>query len=92
MCAFLEHPQIPIHNNTSERALRAAVVGRKVWMFAGSYSGAEAAAVHYSIVTSCMLSGVDPRAYLQDVLPRLPAATPSALKMLTPKAWAERER
>ena len=92
LTAFLDHPNIPIHNNTSERSLRGPVVGRKNWMFAGSETGAEAAAIHYSIVTSCMMVGVDPREYLRDVLPRLPYATPKVLRMLTPKAWAERHR
>ena len=88
---FVDHPQVPIHNNESERALRGPVTGRKNWLFAGSEGGAESAAVHFTIVHCCMLAGVDPFAYLRDVLHRLPDATPTALRQLTPKAWAARE-
>lgn len=92
LLVFLDHPEVPIHNNTSERALRGPVTGRKNWLFAGSEGGAEAAAVHFSIVASCMLAGIDPFAYLRDVLHRLPDAKPSVVKQLTPRAWAQRER
>jgi len=37
-----------------------------------------------------MMAGVDPFDYLRDVLHRLPDATPTALRQLTPKAWAAR--
>lgn len=87
---FIDHPGVPVHNNASELALRGPVTGRKNWLFAGSEGGADAAAVHFSIVHSCMLAGVDPYAYLRDVLHRLPDATPTALRQLTPRAWAER--
>lgn len=92
LTVFVDHPEVPIHNNASELALRGPVTGRKNWLFAGSEGGAEAAAVHFSIMHSCMLAGVDPLAYLRDVLHRLPDATPTALRQLTPKAWAARER
>ena len=90
LTVFVHDPSVPIHNNASERALRGPVTGRKNWLFAGSECGAKAAAVHFSIVHSCMLAGVDPYAYLRDVLHRLPDATPTALKQLTPRAWAAR--
>ena len=91
LTVFIDHPQVPIHNNASELALRGPVTGRKNWLFAGSEGGATAAAVHFSIMHSCMLAGVDPLAYLRDVLHRLPEATPTALRQLTPTAWAARE-
>jgi transposase len=88
---FVDHPSVPIHNNASELALRGPVTGRKNWLFAGSEGGADAAAVHFSIIHSCMLAGVDPYAYLRDILHRLPDATPTALRQMTPRAWASRE-
>ena len=90
LTTFVDHPDVPIHNNTSERALRGPVTGRKNWLFAGSEAGANTAAVHFSIMQSCMMVGIDPFAYLRDVLHRLPDATPSVIRQLTPKAWAER--
>lgn len=88
---FTDHAEVPVHNNASERALRGPVTGRKNWLFAGSEGGASAAAVHFSIMHCCMLASVDPFAYLRDVLHRLPDATPTALRQMTPKAWAARE-
>lgn len=85
LTAFLRHGEIPMHNNLSELLLRQPVVGRKNWMFAGSQGGAEAAAVIFSLVGSCMLQGIDPWAYLFDVLGRLDEP-PS---QLTPAAWRE---
>ena len=90
LVTFIDHPDVPIHNNTSERALRGPVTGRKNWLFAGSEAGAHAAAVHFSIMQSCMMVGIDPFAYLRDVLHRLPDAKPSVVSQLTPKAWAAR--
>ena len=69
LCA--DHPEIPIHNNTSELRLRQAVTGRKNYLFAGSEGGAASAAILYSLVASCRLHGLDPWAYLYDVLGRI---------------------
>ena len=90
LVVFLADGAAPPHNNTSERLLRKPVIGRKNWLFAGSEGGAHAAAVHFSIVLSCELAGVDPLAYLRDVLGLLPDAKPSAVRELTPLRWAER--
>ena len=43
LVVFADHPDVPIDNNASERALRGPVTGRKNWLFAGSEGGAEAA-------------------------------------------------
>ncbi len=86
MRLHLDHGELPISNNLSELLLRQNVVGRKNWLFAGSEGGALAAATIYSLVGSCMLQGIDPHAYLSDVLGRLDeTGTPS--RDLTPKAW-----
>ena len=69
VCA--DHPEIPIHNNTSELRLRQAVTGRKNYLFAGSEGGAASAAILYSLVASCRLHGLDPWAYLYEVLGRI---------------------
>ena len=69
LCA--DHPEIPIHNNTSELRLRQGVTGRKKTLFAGSEGGAASAATLYSLVASCLLHGLEPRAYFVDVLSRI---------------------
>lgn len=85
---FLHDGLLPLDNNAAERSLRAPVVGRKNWMFAGSEEGAERAAILYSIVVSCRLHGVDPWAYLNDVLRRVQDHPAKRINELTPKAWA----
>ena len=90
LVVFLDDGTAPPHNNTSERLHRTPVVGRKNWMFAGSEGGAHSAVIHFSIMLSCELAGIDPMAYLRDVLGLLPDAKPSEVQALTPLRWAAR--
>ncbi len=58
-------------------------------MFAGSDAGAERAAVAYSILATCQLQGVEPWAYLADVLEKLSAGWPARrIDELLPHRWA----
>lgn len=57
-----------IDNNIAENALCGVALGRKNWLFAGSDSGGERAAVLYSLIGTCRLNGVDPEAWLCYVL------------------------
>lgn len=56
------------HNNAAERALRGVGLGRKNYLFMGSDAGGERAAAVYSLVETAKLNGLDPQAYLRDVL------------------------
>jgi len=62
---------IEIDNNAAERALRAVALGRKNYLFAGSDTGGERAAAIYSLIGSAKLNGLDPEAYLHEVLSRI---------------------
>jgi len=55
----------------AERALRAVALGRKNYLFAGSDSGGERAAAIYSLIGTAKLNGLDPEAYLREVLTRI---------------------
>ena len=81
---YVEDGDLEIDNNAIERAIRGVAVGRKNWLFAGSYEGGKRAAVLYSLVESCKAAGVEPFAYFADVLARTATAT---AKQLTPSAW-----
>ena len=63
--------RIEIDNNAAERALRAVALGRKNYLFAGSDAGGERAAAIYSLIGSAKLNGLDPEAYLREVLTRI---------------------
>lgn len=66
-----EDDRLEIDNNAAERALRAVALGRKNYLFAGSDSGGERAAAIYSLIGSAQLNGLDPEAYLREVLARI---------------------
>jgi transposase len=86
---FLEDGRLPLENNLSERLLRPVAVGRKNYLFAGSDKGAERACIAYTLLGTCKLNGVEPWAYLCDVLSKLAAGWPhSRLDELLPPYWA----
>lgn len=65
---FLTEPQIPIHNNLSERALRIVALLRKNSLFAGHHEAAQRYAQLLSLLSTCRLHHVDPERWLADVL------------------------
>lgn len=89
---YLSDGRLSIDNNAAERAMRPVAVGRKNWLFAGSDRGGEALAVVASLVESAKRAGVDPQAYLTDVLTRLPGMCHKDVGQLLPDRWKkERE-
>jgi transposase len=84
---FLDDGRICLTNNTAERALRGIALGRKCWLFAGSDRGGERAAAMFSLIVTCKLNGVDPRAWLADVLARLADHSAARLHELLPWNW-----
>ena len=68
---YIEDGDIEIDNNAAERSLRGVALGRKNYLFAGSDTGGERAAVIYSLIGSAKLTGLDPEAYLREVLTRI---------------------
>lgn len=68
---YCDDGQLEIDNNAAERALRAVALGRKNYLFAGSDAGGERAAAIYSLIGSVKLNGLDPEAYLREVVARI---------------------
>jgi len=85
---FLEDGRICLTNDAAERALRGAALGRKAWLFAGSERGGDRAAFMYTLIATAKLSGVDPQAWLADVLARIADTPLSRLPKLLPWNWA----
>jgi len=85
---FLADGRICLTNNAAERALRGIALGRKCWLFAGSDRGGERAAAMFSLIVTCKLNGVDPRAWLADMLARIADHPASRLHELLPWNWA----
>ena len=75
-------------NNAAERAIRPLALGRKNWLFAGSDAGGDRAAMMYSIIQTARLNGLDPEAYLRDVMGRIADHPINQIDQLLPWNWA----
>lgn len=79
--------RIEIDNNAAERSLRGIALGRKNYLFAGSDAGGERAAAIYSLIETAKLNGLDPEAYLRDVLTRIADHKINRVAELLPWNW-----
>src|SRR5690606_35407818 len=84
---FVEDGRICLTNNAAERALRGFALGRKSWLFAGSERGAARAAAMATLIATARLNGVDPQAWLADVLARINNLPQTRLPELLPWNW-----
>jgi transposase len=87
-CLFLEDGRVAMDNNAAERALRPIGIGRKNWLFAGADTGAETLARAMTIIETAKMNGIDPQAYLADVLDRIHDHKINRLDELLPWNWA----
>ena len=67
--------------------MKRIAIGRKNWLSIGSPRGGQTAAVPFSFISTCQRLGVEPWAYLQDVLTRLPTTPAGQLGDLLPDRW-----
>ena len=80
-----------IDNNAIENAIRPVAIGRKNYLYCGNDASAERTAIIYSIFSTCKNCGVNPYAYLCDVLNRIDDTKQSQLASLLPDAWQTRQ-
>ena len=85
---YLDNGVLEIDNNTAERAMRGVAIGRKNWLFAGSERGGRLAAIVYTLIETAKLNGVDPQAWLTDVLGRIADHKITRLDELMPWSYA----
>ena len=82
--------RIGIDNNPAERALRGIALTRKNFLFLGSEAGGERAATLYTVLETAKLNGLDPEAYLADVIDRMAKGHPiNRLSELLPWNWKQ---
>ena len=67
--------------------MKRVAIGRKNWLSIGSPRGGQTAAVLFSFTSTCQRLGVEPWAYLQDVLTRSPVTPAGQLGDLLPDRW-----
>jgi len=84
---YMEDGRFMADNNLIENTIRPICVGKKNYLFAGNHQGAQNAAMIYSLLGTCKLNNVNPRAWLTDVLTRLPECKQSELEDLLPHKW-----
>jgi hypothetical protein len=83
--------RLEIDNNRAENALRGIALGRKNFLFAGSDAGGENAAIIYTLIETAKLNGIEPFAYLRDVLGRIADHPVNRIAELLPWEWAARQ-
>ncbi len=85
----MEDGRLRLDNNLSELELRREVVGRKNWLFCGSDEAAHRNTVFVSLIASCERLGIEPWAYLRDVLSLLPRWNARDVLQLAPLYWRD---
>jgi len=78
---------VPIDNNLIERQIKPWKLGAKNWLFIGSELAGQRAAVVMSLVQSAKLNGLEPWAYLRDVLARIHSHPSQRIDELLPHRW-----
>ena len=83
----LDDGAVAVDNNLIERQIKPWKLGAKNWLFVGSDLAGQRAAVVMSLVQSAKLNGLDPWAYLRDVLARIHSHPSHRLDELLPHRW-----
>ena len=68
---WLDHGFLELDNNAAERSMRPIALGRKNYLFMGSEGGGKSAAIAYTLIETAKLNGVNPQAWLTDVLAKI---------------------
>lgn len=84
---YTKDGRLEICNNAAERAMRPLAIGRKNWLFAGSDTGGQRAAILYTIIETAKLNGLNPEAYLRDIIARIADHHINKIDQLLPWNW-----
>jgi len=87
---YTEVGEAEIDNNSVENAIRHTALGRKNWLMLGSVEeGGERMSVFYTLIVTCKRLGIEPFAYLSDVIERVSTTPATRVWELTPRGWKE---
>lgn len=89
LTAYVDDGRLEMSNNAAENAVRPITLGRKNWLFTGSDSGGERAAIMLTLLRTARLNRLEPEAWLRDVLGRIGSHPINRLDELLPWHWAK---
>ena len=89
LARIMETGVVELGQNLVENKIRPTAVGKRNWLFFGAEQAGERNAVVYTLIANCRMHGIEPLAYLKDVLTRLPSTTNQQVAELTPRRWKE---
>lgn len=81
---YTQNPDFRIDNNLIENAIRPLALGRKNYLFAGSHNAAQNTAMMYSFFATCKINGIEPLAWLTEILNKIPDHKANRLEELLP--------
>lgn len=84
---FLGDGAVPLHNNSAEQEMKRIALLRKNSLFVGTDRGGETAAILSSLTSTCRRHGINPQAYLTQLLVNLPHTPISRLDEWLPEQW-----
>jgi transposase len=84
---YVANGRLEMSNNAAERGIRPLALGRKNYLFCGSDAGGQRAACLYTIIETAKMNGVNPEAYLTDVLARIADHPINQIDALLPWHW-----
>ncbi len=84
---YLDDGRLEISNNAAENKIRPVALGRKNWLFCGSDAGGSRAAAFYTLIGTARMNGVEPEAWLTDVIARIGAHPINRIGELLPWNW-----
>lgn len=92
LCAFVYNGSLSPDNNSAERSIRATVLGRKNYLFAGSHESAKRITMLYSLIGTCKMHNVNPTLWLKDVLTVINDFPINRVKELLPHIWITKQK
>ena len=92
LSVYLNDGRVEIDNNLVENAIRPTALGKKNWLFIGDADAGQRSAIIYTVIESCRRRGLDPYAYLRDLLTRLPNLTNRQIPEVVPAVWSKPKR
>jgi transposase len=81
---YADTGHLPIDNNCAENVIRPIALGRKNWLHYGSERAGHRAAAIQSLLITAKINGLNPAAWLADVLEKLPTWPNSRIDELLP--------